>query len=479
MRSKVLGTLLALGLVTTMTPAAAFAAGLASTAAEAAGAGELEPMAPSASIDADTVATIRDTATGVVTQYKTLAEAVEDADGKTINLVKDCGEPVEVMRSIHFMINPGKFKFTGEITAPKEFTVSKRTTTDGLIDYTVMTPIQGDDKEEGDTIKPVEGVEAPETSVEVAKTAFPDGADWAIVASSIGFADAMSATGLAGTLDCPILITDSKKTTPAVLEEIERLGAKDVYLVGGTVALSKQVENDIVATGVNVGRIWGPDAWDTSVACNTKIVEHGGNPESHAIIATSKNFQDALSISSFAFKYKVPIFLTTSKNALPTAARTAITGMTGSVFVAGGGVVVPSTIAESAFGTTRTVRLAGSTGYDTSNEVAAYMLEKGYLSNKTACVASGAKVSRGLDALSGSALAGKTDAPILLVNGLLFDEKDKNYEPVNTVVIHGDDSEGTEAFVSHNAKELVKVYILGGENAVPSGVRNDIRKLIS
>lgn len=476
MKSKVLGTLLALSLATTLTPAAAFAAELAPMVGNTSGSGS---TTTSPSIDADTVATIKDRDTGVLTQYKTLAEAVNVADGQVIVLHKNCSEGVEVKKSITFILDKGKYSFTGAITVPEGFKKGE-TVMGNQIAYDINAPTGSEGKDDDDSIiDNVAGPDAPDTSVEIAKTAFPDGADWAIIACDRDFADAMSATGLAGTLDCPILTTNANKTSPEVLEEIKRLGAKEVYIVGGKVALPADVEGDLAAMGVKASRVFGPNAWDTSVACYTKINEHGGNPDSHAIIATSKNFQDALSISSFAFKYKVPIFLTTDKNALATAARSAITSMTGTVFAAGGGVVVPSTIAESAFGTSRTVRLAGSTGYDTSNEIATYMLDNGYLGNEVACVASGAKVSKGLDALSGSALAGKNDAPILLVNGLLFDEKDVNYEPVNTIVIHGDDSEGTEAFITHNAESLVKVYVLGGENAVPSGIKNDIKKLIA
>lgn len=483
MKSRVLGTLLALGLAAALTPAAAFADVGASDA--------IEPFAPTgvvsggivgdeatgSDVATTTVATIYDPATKKTTQFTSLKDAVDVADGKTIVLQKDCSEGVEVTKSVHFAIELNKYKFTGDITAPVEFSITRTVSKNkNVIDYKITAPIANDEDDE--PITPVAGEDAPETAVEISKTAFPDGADWAIIACNTGFEDAMSATGLAGTLDCPILTTDIHKTSPEVLEEVQRLGAKNVYIIGGKVALPADVEGDLAAIGVTGARVYGPNSWDTSVACNTKIVEHGGNPDGAAIISTSINFQDALSMSSFAFKYKVPIFLTTNTLALSTAARSAITNLPGTVYVAGGHLAVPSMIAESAFGN-RVVRLAGNDGYDTSNEIATFMVDNGLLGNEVACVASGAFISKGLDALSGSVLAGKRDAPVLLVNGLVFDKKDKNYEPVNTVVIHGDDSEGTEAFITHNAASLKKVYILGGPMAVPTGVKNDIAKIIA
>lgn len=477
MRGRLLGALLALGLAASMTPAAAFAAENATSDSMRAENGAMNSMAKS--FDPSTVATITDYSAGgsKVVEYTSLKDAVAVGDGKMIVLQQDCSEAVEVKRSISFAIDPNGHSFTGEVSVPEDFTLSKKThgTIAPKIYFTIIAPISdGIEGEEG--VDRVAGVETPQTSVKISQTAFPDGSDWAVVACATDFADAMSATGLAGTLDCPILTTDIHETSPEVLQEIERLGAENVYIIGGKAAIPADVEGDLSAMGVASERVYGPNAWDTSVACATKIAEHNGNPESNAIISTSVNFQDALSMSSYAYKYKVPIFLTTNKKALTVPAKSAIDGLTGTVYIAGGNSVVPSLIAEKAFGA-RVVRIAGSTGYDTSNQIATYMANAGLLGNEAVCVASGSMVSKGLDALSGAALAGRNNAPILLVNGELV--KDDNiYEPVNTIVVRGDDSEGTEAFITHNAESIEKVYILGGSKVVPTGIQNTIDAII-
>ncbi|WP_321974309.1 cell wall-binding repeat-containing protein, partial [Paratractidigestivibacter sp.] len=60
--------------------------------------------------------------------------------------------------------------------------------------------------------------------------------EWAVVATKNGYQDALSASGLAGLLDCPILMTDPKSLTDATAKLIKSKGVKHVVVVGGTSA---------------------------------------------------------------------------------------------------------------------------------------------------------------------------------------------------------------------------------------------------
>lgn len=315
------------------------------------------------------------------------------------------------------------------------------------------------------------GTEAPQTAIMISRAAFPQGAESVVISRTDDFADAMSATGLAGALQCPILTTDRESLSDDVAGEVARLGAEKVYIIGGPVALPVDLEGTFEPMGVAALRIYGENAWDTSVACAQAIVDIGGNPAGNAIIATSENFQDALSISSYAYRNAVPIFLTDAQGVLPADAVSSIGGLSGSVYVAGGTAVVPAATAEGAFGD-RVVRLAGEDGYDTSNQIATYMKEKGLLVSNAVCVASGALPARGLDALSGSALAGTKGAPILLVSG------NEAMAPVDTVTISGTDSNGTTAFLEGNATNIHGAYVLGGDVVVPQTILAQIQQTL-
>lgn len=136
-----------------------------------------------------------------------------------------------------------------------------------------------------------------------------------MIARDDDFADAMSATGLAGTLEAPIVLTNRNGLSDAAADAVKALGAEKAYIIGGKGAIPGNLESELEAIGCQViDRIFGNESWDTSAACAKMITEHGGNPNGDAIVAMSSNFQDALSISSFAYKYKVPIFLETNGN---------------------------------------------------------------------------------------------------------------------------------------------------------------------
>ena len=58
-------------------------------------------------------------------------------------------------------------------------------------------------------IQRIAGKDATETSAKIGLQAFPNGAKCAVVARFDDSMDAMSATGLAGALDAPILLTET------------------------------------------------------------------------------------------------------------------------------------------------------------------------------------------------------------------------------------------------------------------------------
>lgn len=322
-------------------------------------------------------------------------------------------------------------------------------------------------------IERLAGTEARDTAAVISARAFAQ-SDVVVLARDDDFADAMSATGLAGVFSCPIVLTDRYALSAVAADEISRLGAKTVYVIGGPAAMPGDFEGKLRALGVaNVARVFGDDAWDTSVACANVIAANGGGND--AIVAMSRNFQDALSISSFAYRYKLPIFLETDRGdcPLPQAAIDAIAGMSGNIYVPGGpGAVKPSTVEEVFPGRT-VVRMFGEDGFDTSNQVARMLTGAGLLHADTACVASGRAAACGLDALAGSALAGARGGVMLLVDGT------KDAPLLETTTVIGPDSTGEQGFLQANVSEVRTVFVLGGNAVVPPAMVDLIDKTLA
>lgn len=334
---------------------------------------------------------------------------------------------------------------------------------------------QIDEAEQGSAVR-LAGESAADTSARIATEAFPEGSEWVVIARDDDFADAMSATGLAGVLNAPIVLTDRYSLSDAAARAVQTLGAKKAYIIGGTGAIPGDIEGSLATFGCQTqDRIFGYDSWDTSTECAKKIAEHGGNSDGNAVVAMSTNFQDALSISSYAYKYQVPIFLETDEahgRQLTEAAVSAIKELSGTIYVPGGNGAVPQASVEEVFGKQRVVRLSGWDGYDTSNQIATYMVERGLLSPSTICLASGAPDPKGVDALAGAALAGKAGGVVLLTNA------NPRFGSISTTTIEGADSEGTSAFLPSHAKDVEQAYILGGKAVMPAELQQRVNDIL-
>ena len=322
------------------------------------------------------------------------------------------------------------------------------------------------------SVERIAGNYANQTSALISAQGFPEGSEWVVLARDDDFADAMSATGLAGALECPIVLTGRNSLSSAAAEEVQRLGATRAYVIGGLGAMPGDFEGELAALGCTVEqRVFGDYAYDTSVECARLIAQHGGGAD--AIVAMGTNFQDALSISSFAYAYKLPIFLTTPWEGrdLPASAVAAIKGMSGTIWVPGGPGAVPETAVEYVFGGRTITRLYGYDGYETSNYIARFMVEQGYLSAENCVVACGAQGPKGTDALAGAALAGKhgpgqLGGPMLLVNG------NSSLGGENFVTI---DEQGDWSWMTSCASSVGHVWVLGGEYVMPQSAVDRIK----
>ncbi|WP_242966885.1 S8 family serine peptidase [Desulfosporosinus sp. FKA] len=204
------------------------------------------------------------------------------------------------------------------------------------------------------------GTTAEGTAIQIAQAAFPTGADTVILAQANQFPDALAGAPLAYKLQAPILLTPSSGLTPEVRSEIQRLAPKTIYLLGGPVALSANIELELQQT-YTVKRLYGYTAEGTARA----IAEELGT-EGRAVIANVNHFQDTLAISAWAARQGVPILLT-GADALAEEAQTALKELKVSKTLVIGGTAVISSAVEDQLPLPQ--RIAGNTAYDTTAAV--------------------------------------------------------------------------------------------------------------
>ncbi|MBV7276443.1 cell wall-binding repeat-containing protein [Clostridium sp. PL3] len=192
--------------------------------------------------------------------------------------------------------------------------------------------------------------------------------DNVILAGSADFPDALSGTALGIKLNAPILFTDPNGIASNTLNEIVRLKAKKVYILGGTGAVSQAVEDSIKGQGLSVERLWGQDRFGTALAVGKKV--QGLTGAKTAFIANAYNYPDALSSSTFAGQTGSPILLTDA-GTLNEQSKQALRdwGIT-NVYVLGGTGVVSANIENELkdMGISLT-RLGGLDRYETSQKI--------------------------------------------------------------------------------------------------------------
>lgn len=304
-------------------------------------------------------------------------------------------------------------------------------------------------KKKSEKIQRLSGDNRYETSVEVSEKNFKS-ADTVVLASGQNIADALVASSYADIEEAPILLTNKNSISDEVLDEIERLKADKVVIVGGQSSISSSVESRLKKEDIKVTRIAGSDRFDTSDKLSQEV-SRLSKKSSQAILVNGYKNIDALSVSSLATKEELPILLN-GRNALNMSVKNRLKQMNvNKVYIIGGNNSISSDVEkELKRMQISVVRLSGTDRYETSANIAKYA----YKDFDEAIVASG---ENPVDALAASTLTGKKEAPILLTN--------RNKIPKSIKKIIED-------------MDIGKITIVGGENSITDNVMDDMEDLL-
>ncbi|HZK84384.1 MAG TPA: cell wall-binding repeat-containing protein [Desulfosporosinus sp.] len=200
-------------------------------------------------------------------------------------------------------------------------------------------------------------------SVEVAKQGWQSATN-VILARDDRFSDSLAAAPLSKKLDAPILMTGSAALDERALGEIRGLGAMNVYIVGGTVAVSQAVEDSLSDKGIKVTRIAGLQGYDTAAQISSRV---GIDATNTVYLANGHAIPDAIAISAFAAEQGSPILLT-DRDQLPSSTIQALINLKASNVVLLGGTAVLGISVENALRAKYSVkRWDGYDRYDTQS----------------------------------------------------------------------------------------------------------------
>ncbi|WP_343101508.1 cell wall-binding repeat-containing protein [Romboutsia sp. MSSM.1001216sp_RTP31141st1_G3_RTP31141_220114] len=151
------------------------------------------------------------------------------------------------------------------------------------------------------------GVDRCETAVQVSQEGWKK-AENVILVGWNGTPDGLTAAPLATAMDAPILVSNKTSLGKDTKLEIDRLEAKNVYVVGGENTVPQSIINELKAMGVNVERISGSDRMRTSFEVAKKL-DSINDIDSVYFAGGYKGEGDALSIASVAARSQEPVIL--------------------------------------------------------------------------------------------------------------------------------------------------------------------------
>ena len=136
----------------------------------------------------------------------------------------------------------------------------------------------------------------------------------AFLVSGENFADGLSVVPITLQQETPLLLTQAKNVPNATKQVMTELGVTEVVIVGGKLAISEAVEQELTEMDVTVSRIDGATRYQTNI---NLYREFGELEATGAILACGERYMDALCGGYYAYRLAQPMILTPSDDVLP------------------------------------------------------------------------------------------------------------------------------------------------------------------
>ena len=268
------------------------------------------------------------------------------------------------------------------------------------------------------------GKNRTETAVKISQDGWKS-AETVILVNDSAIPDALTATPLAYAKNAPILLTGKDGLSKETADEIKRLGAKDVIMIGGDAVLTSKVEEGLKALKLKVDRIKGSTREETALAI-AKRLDGIKDVSEIAVVNGVTGLADAVSVAAAAAEKGMPILLANPKSGLTLVEKFIKDESIKSSFIIGGDKAVSNEIAKNLPGKQR---IEGAN----RNETNAKVIEKFYADREldNLYVAKDGMENSGhlIDALAVGSLAAKNGAPVLIASKKL---NEKQINVINT-----------------------------------------------
>lgn len=270
-----------------------------------------------------------------------------------------------------------------------------------------------------------------------------------ILARADAYPDALGAAPLAKLLKAPIVLTQPGSLPASVKTKLDAKQVKKVIILGGTNAVNTTVETEITSLGITVERIAGANRYETSARIAQQTIALSGGKTLPLLVATGKNFPDALTAGGAAAHAGAGFLLADT----PLSAETLQLIRSAPSVTAIGGPAVQTLVREGI----KHTPVYGKDRFDTAAQIA----DRFFPTPKGAYVATGANFP---DALAASAAAGMEDTPILLTTPHELSATTKTWLTAHKGLLSKAVIIGGTSAVSPKTETQIKAALTGGNS---------------
>lgn len=257
-------------------------------------------------------------------------------------------------------------------------------------------------------------------AVALSRLAFSDGAEEALLGRDDAFPDALASGAFQE--GRPLLLTTGDALSPETADELERLGAGTVHILGGEQAVSAAVADELTEAGYEVTRLSGPTRIETAVE-----VAKVAAPSSDSVILArafssgedqTQAFADSLAAGAWAASTGQPVLLTESQTLTAATAAYLAEREVATVTVVGGTAAISDAVVAQLEELGIAVeRVSGATRFDTAVGIAAEWSRDDAERLDQVILVEGQAADAWASGFASAAYAEATEAPVLLSNG--------------------------------------------------------------
>lgn len=279
---------------------------------------------------------------------------------------------------------------------------------------------------ESPTVSRLQGSDRYATSLEFARAYAAERGgrlESALLVSGTSWPDAVTAAGLAGLLDGPILLVGPDGLGAGALDFLGQTGVSELVAVGTENVLASSSLVSARSVDADIERIAASDRYSASVAVARRMAAggHGFGLARTAILASGEVFVDAMVAGAIAARGTHPVLLTPPGDLHPAVEQFIGSDLVERVIIMGGPAAVSAHVEQRVERLGKhVVRIAGATRFETATAAADYLQDRYSWTARGVCFSEevfGLSTARApWDAFTAGPLLGRLCAPLLLAD---------------------------------------------------------------